>query len=162
MNRGNRLRPMRPPLHLHNTPRRMRGVSLVEVLVSVVVIGIGLLGIAAMQSVALRGSQGSLETSQAVIQTTAILEAIRANRARAADYNTAGMVCNVPAAAGTLAQRDLGNWLTSLKATIGTPGDDTTCGQISGCPANCEVTVRWDDSRAGGSATRTLVTRTRI
>lgn len=162
MNRGNRLRPMRPPLHLHNTPRRMRGVSLVEVLVSVVVIGIGLLGIAAMQSVALRGSQGSLETSQAVIQTTAILEAIRANRARAADYNTAGMVCNVPAAAGTLAQRDLGNWLTSLKATIGTPDDETTCGQISGCPANCEVTVRWDDSRAGGSATRTLVTRTRI
>ena len=144
--------------------KRMRGVSLIEVLVSVVVIGIGLLGIAAMQSVALRSGQSSFESSQAVMQTNAILEAMRANANDATDYNTGGMVCAVPAATGTLAQNDLRAWFTSLKATIGVgAADTTTCGEIAGCPDDCVITVRWDDSRAGGNAARsTFVTRTRI
>src|SRR5690606_10519903 len=66
---------------------RMRGISLIEVMVSVLVLGVGLLGIAAMQSVALRGGQSSLESTQAVMQTTAIIEAIRANWRNASDYN---------------------------------------------------------------------------
>lgn len=139
--------------------RRQRGVSLIEVLVSVVVLGIGLLGVAAMQAIALRGGQSSLESSQAVIQTTSILESIRANRANANAYNTAGLLCT-PGTAGTLAQNDLRDWITDLKATIG--NDAATCGQITGCPVNCEITVRWNDQRAGGSATREVVTRSSI
>lgn len=141
--------------------RRQRGVSLIEVLVSVVVLSIGLLGVAAMQSIALRGGQSSLETSQAVIQTSSILESIRANSANANAYNTGGMLCTA-GTAGTLAQNDLRAWVDTLKLTMGTPGDATTCGQITGCPANCEVTVRWNDTRAGGSATRQIVTRSSI
>ena len=141
----------------------MRGVSLIEILVSVVVLGVGLLGVAAMQAVALRGGQSSLETSQAVMQTNAIAEAMRANRARAGDYNTTGMVC-AAGAGGTLAQNDIAAWLTDLKTTIGgnAATDTTTCGEILNCPDNCQITVRWSDVRAGGSATRELVTRTRI
>jgi len=41
--------------------RGAQGMSMIEVLVSVMVLGVGLLGIAAMQSIALRGGQGSLE-----------------------------------------------------------------------------------------------------
>lgn len=142
--------------------RKMRGVSLIEVLVSVVIIGIGLLGIAAMQSVALRGGQSSLESSLAVMQTNAIIEAMRANRTNATNYN-GGMLCAVPTATATLAQNDLRAWLTSLKSTIGAGATDTTtCGQVAGCPNNCVITVRWDDTRAGGNAARTFVTRTRI
>lgn len=148
------------------SPRgRMRGISLIEVLVSVVVIAIGLLGIAAMQSVALRGSQSSLESSQAVMQTNAILEAMRANRRNAANYVTA-MTCAVPTATGTLAQRDLNNWFTSLKSSIVGPAavaaDTTVCASIAGCPDACVITVRWNDTRAGGNATRNFVTRTTI
>lgn len=141
--------------------RAMRGVSLVEILVSVVIIAVGLLGIAAMQSMALRGTQSSLESSQAVIQTNSIMEAMRANRSNAAQYNTAGMVC-APPGGGALAQNDLRDWVTALKSSIGQPGDATTCGQISGCPDACVVTVRWDDARAGGGAARQVVTETRI
>lgn len=148
-------------------PGKMRGISLIEVLVSVVIIAIGLLGIAAMQSVALRGSQSSLESSQAVMQTNAILEAMRANRANAANYIVD--TCAVPSATATatLAQSDLRAWITSLKSTIVGPAavatDATVCGQIEGCPDNCVITVRWDDTRAGGNAVRsTFVTRTRI
>ena len=141
--------------------RQARGVSLIEVLVSVVILGVGLLGIAAMRSVALRSGQSSLESSQGVMQTMSITESMRANRVNAAAYNLGAMQCTVPAG-GTLAQNDIAAWITALKTTIGTAGDTSTCGQITGCPLNCVITVRWDDSRAGGAAARTVVTRARI
>ena len=145
--------------------RQMRGVSLIEVLVSVVILGVGLLGIAAMQSVALRSGQSSLESSQAVMQTTSITEAMRANRvnANAGAYNLGAMQCAVPAG-GTLAQNDIAAWITALKDTIGSGAatDTSTCGQITGCPFNCVITVQWDDSRAGGAAARQIVTRAGI
>ena len=81
----------------------VRGMSLIEVMVSVLILAVGLLGIAAMQSYALRGGQGSLESSQAVMQTGAILEAMRANRG--VDYSMAKQ-CNVPAARATLVAND--------------------------------------------------------
>ena len=141
--------------------RRQAGLSLIEILVSVVILGIGLLGVAAMQSLALRGGQSSLEASQAVMQTNAIIEAMRANRTNANAYNGA-MLCAVPSG-GTLAQNDIANWISSLKTSIaGVTTDTTTCGQITGCPANCVITVQWDDSRAGGEADRTFTTRTTI
>ena len=142
-------------------PARIRGVGLIEVLISVLILGIGLLGIAAMQSLALRGGQGSLESSQAVMQTNSIIEAMRANRANAADYVLAGMQCSAPTA-GTLAQNDVVAWITALKATI--PGGITTCGQIIALPAPnaYRITVQWDDQRAGGEATRQIVTETLI
>lgn len=143
--------------------RHQAGLSLIEILVSVVILGIGLLGVAAMQSLALRGGQSSLEASQAVIQTNAIIEAMRANRANAASYNTGAMVCAVPAAAGTLAANDMAAWMSNLKISItGSDADTTTCAEITGCPDDCEVTVRWDDSRAGGGAEREFSTRTTI
>jgi len=142
--------------------RAMRGISLLEVLVSVVVLSIGLLGVAAMQSVALRGGQSSLESSQATIQTTAIIEAMRANPAAGAAYNV-GMTCAVPAG-GTQAQNDVRDWISSLKSTIGTgpASDTTTCGSIANCPATCTITVQWDDARAGGGNQRQMTTVTRI
>ncbi len=137
-----------------------RGIGLIEVLVSVLVLGIGLLGVAALQALALRGGQSSLESSQGVMQATGIIEAMRANQANAANYNIA-MTCAVPTG-GSLAQNDLRDWIAGLKSTMGTAADTTTCGQITGCPDACVVTVRWDDARAGGAATRSVATRTRI
>ena len=143
-----------------------RGMSLIEVLVSVLVLSLGLLGIAAMQSMALRGGQSSLESSQAVMQASSIFEAMRSNRDNAADYNV-GKTCSVGAISGTtLAKNDLKAWLTAAKTTIGgVATDTTTCGEISGCPADCVVTLYWDDSRGGsdqGGSTRSLAVEARI
>ena len=88
--------PAMPSRRLPSASRsRVSGLSLIEVLVSVLILGIGLLGIAAMQSMALRGGQSSLESSQVVISTNSIIEAMRANRANAANYNTGGKRCAV-------------------------------------------------------------------
>jgi type IV pilus assembly protein PilV len=138
-----------------------QGAGLIEVLVAVLVMGIGLLGIAAMQATALRSSQSALEYSQAVVQTYSILDAMRANRdaALAGNYSV-GMTCAAPGG-GTLATNDLGAWVASMKQTLG----DTACGQIALNGDVFTITVRWDDRRATGSEVvdnRTVQTQTRL
>ena len=65
----------------HGRARAVAGVGLIEVLIAVVVLAFGLLGIAAMQITSLRSSQSALERSQAVAQSYAMFDAMRANRA---------------------------------------------------------------------------------
>lgn len=150
-------------------PRPARGLSLIEVMVSVLVLGIGLLGIAAMQSTALRGGQSSLESSQAVMATNGIIEAMRANRANAASYNG---TWSTPPTGTTQATHDLNEWLAAMRGVADWNPDTPTPAQptlgataqatIAGCPDACVITVRWDDSRAGGGSARTMVTEARI
>ena len=149
-----------------SVPRHVRGVSLIEVMVSVLVLAVGMLGIAAMQSLALRGGQGSLESSQAVMATSSILESIRANRTQADSYNLA-KACTTPTAVTTLADYDKKAWVAALKSTIGSgTADTTTCGEITNCDdanaTNCTITVYWDDSRAGGDSSRSLSVEAQI
>ena len=146
-------------------PRQVRGIGLIEVMVSVLVLAIGLLGIAAMQSMALRGGQGSLESTQAVMATNSILEAVRANREQADSYNMA-KTCAIPSG-GTTAANDKAAWISDLKTSIGSGlADTTTCGEIANCDdanaTNCTITVYWDDTRAGGGASRTLSVESQI
>jgi type IV pilus assembly protein PilV len=139
----------------------MAGVSMIEVLISIVVLAFGLLGIASMQMLALRNSQASLERSQATVQTYAILDAMRANLAvaRIGGYNLAAMTCAVPEKAGTLASTDLHNWVTTLKSksSLG----ESACAHINCGGADCLITVEWDDSRGKSDPTR-ITTRTRL
>ena len=149
---------------LRSGPAQVRGIGLIEVMVSLVVLAIGLLGIAAMQSLALRGGQGSLESSQAVMQTGSILEAMRANPG--VDYTMAKQ-CSVPTGVATLVAYDRREWIRALKNTIGSGEltDTTTCGQIACNAGVCTVTVFWNDVRAGsdqGGAARNLQTSARI
>jgi type IV pilus assembly protein PilV len=128
------------------------GVSLIEVLISVLILSIGLLGIAAMQATALRNSQSSVERSQAVIATYSILDSIRANpdiisnTASVTDYNMARTCASAPpASAGTLISNDRRDWVIALGNGLGS----TACGQIACVAADrsCTITVDWNDAR---------------
>lgn len=148
----------RPPL------LQIRGSSLIEVLIAVLIMGIGMLGIAAMQATALRNSQSSLERSQAVAHSYAILDAMRADRVAAMGnaYDSPTLVCTAPASDGSLANASLADWLSGLEATFG--DSDSTCGQVQCNGADCTVTVQWDDSRAddgvaAGSTEHQLITQ---
>ncbi|MDP1900258.1 MAG: type IV pilus modification protein PilV [Rubrivivax sp.] len=140
--------------------RAQRGVGLIEVLVSVLIVTVGLLGAVALQATALRNNQGSFERTQTSILTQGIFDAMRANLAgvTANGYNTGGFVCVAPAA-GSLATRDIARWVGNLHAQIN-PG---ACGSIA-CAANvCTVSVQWDDSRAtGGSNAQTITMRAQL
>lgn len=151
---------------LRAAPAGQIGAGLLEVMIAVLIMGIGLLGIAAMQAVALRNSQSSMERTQAVIQSYAILEAMRANRVAviAGEYNRA-LVCDPPAAVATLAQADVNAWIGSLEQTLG--DSPNTCGTIACNGADCTVTVQWNDSRGrdnagAGNPTYRVATRTQL
>lgn len=143
-----------------------RGVSLLEVLIAVLILAIGMLGVAALQSSALRNSQSSLERSQAVIYTYTILDSMRSNVAiaRAGGYNMAMVTgaCTPPAAAADLSVNDRRMWITSLQANMGA----TACGDINCAAAgaagtsSCVVRVRWNDSRAAGLAANERIVST--
>ena len=58
-----------------------QGFSLIEILVAVLVIAIGLLGVAGMQLIGLKGNQQSFSKNQAAHHAQAILEKMRGNPA---------------------------------------------------------------------------------
>jgi type IV pilus assembly protein PilV len=140
-------------------PRAIAGVGMIEVLIAIVILAFGLLGIAALQMTALRGSQSALQRSQATVQTYAILDAMRANRetARIGGYNLTTMTCSAPER-GSLAMNDLANWIGSLKQALG----DSACAMVVCGSIECEISVQWDDARADGESEQTIKTVTRL
>lgn len=139
---------------------RQRGASLLEVMIAVLVLAIGMLGMAALQAVTLKNSGSAAERSSAVIQSYGMLDMMRANldAARAGLYNQ-GWLCQAPAG-GTRVGNDLRQWITQMQATMGS----TACGRITCDADTCEVGVRWDDSRATGGEAEPLeiVTMSRL
>lgn len=155
-------------MSLHPSPRStfaraargQRGVGLIEVLVSVLVVTLGLLGAAALQASALRNNQSSYERTQSSILSQAIFDAMRANLVDVAAnaYNTSGYVCTPPVAAG-LANSDKARWITTLQQQI----HSGACGEIVCATSACTVRVRWDDSRAaGGSSAQVIELRAQL
>ena len=130
-----------------------RGFALLEVLIAVLVLSIGLLGIAALQASALRNNQSALERSQAVVQSYAMLDAMRANPigARNGDYNLAKSCASAPPAAGDLIAKEKRSWIQSLGSALG--NDAATCGTIACVAGVCIITVEWNDSRGFGGTT---------
>jgi len=63
-----------------NTPSRARGFTLVEVMVAVIVICIGLLGIAKMQALALSNMTASRLRSLAAIEAASLAASMHSNR----------------------------------------------------------------------------------
>lgn len=145
--------------------RRQIGSSLLEVLIAVFVLAIGMLGIAAMQAVTLKNTGSSAERSNAVIQSYAMLDMMRANRdaARGGSYNQ-GWLCAAaeidPDTGNARIGGDVNRWISQLQQSMG----PSACGRISCGASRCEVGVRWDDSRGtGGEADpQELTTVTRL
>lgn len=117
------------------------GMTLIEVLVAVLVLGVGLLGAAAVQLNALKRTHSSLMTSQASFIAYDMLDRIRANRA--ADYTV-----STPARGNfsVVRDQDLYDFTHNIEAF----GGPTAKGQISLNRGGFTVSITWDDSRAGG------------
>ena len=139
-----------------STPARsatQRGSSLLEVLIAVLILGIGMLGMAALQSTTLKNSASSASRSQAVIQTYSLLDSLRIDRAQAnaGRYNVSSWSCqSVTAGTGDTNDYSVFNsWLSRVKANL----DSTACAKVV-CAADnggfhtCTVDLKWNDSRA--------------
>lgn len=113
-----------------------RGFTLIEVLISILILSVGLLGAAAMQLQSLKFTQGSQWRSQANFLAYDIVERIRANRTNVGSYALA--LSDGPPGGGldTIAKIDLSDWLGQLSTTI--PGGD---GSITWTNASRELVI---------------------
>ncbi len=134
------------------TRRSQSGISLLEVLVSILVLALGILGLAALQAYAMRGGMSAEQSSQAVLVAYDMMDRIRSNRtaALAGDYNLA-FAAAPPSGDGVapLADDDLADWFSTQLGLL--PSGD---GEIACTTAGmCRVSVQWDDSRVDPGAT---------
>src|SRR3546814_13066615 len=67
--------------------KSQQGISLIEVMVSVLILAIGVLGVAALQPVALQNSGGSASRTKTAIQLYSMMDIIRDKRATIGIYN---------------------------------------------------------------------------
>jgi type IV pilus assembly protein PilV len=98
------------------TIKSIAGFSMIEVLITIVILMFGLLALAGLQGRAVTAQMESYQRSQALILLKDMADRISANRKNAASYVTAevgtGAAC--PAAGATTASKDLNEWCNSL------------------------------------------------
>ncbi|WP_304641603.1 type IV pilus modification PilV family protein [Pseudomonas sp.] len=95
-----------------------RGLTLIELMVTVVILLVGLLGLAGMQSRLQQSEVESYQRAQALLLLNDMSNRIMANRANAVDYVTtsatgAGNTC--PAAGNTRRSQDMAEWCAALQ-----------------------------------------------
>ena len=73
----------------HPSARRSRGTSLIEVLITLIILAIGLLGVAALQSKMGTSEIESYQREQALLALSDMMNRIQANSSQAASYVTA-------------------------------------------------------------------------
>ena len=142
---------------------RLAGFSLLEVLIALVILSVGLLGIAAMISTTLKSNDSAYMRTQATALAYNIIDRMRANRTAAengmydvampASAATGGNPTNCTGAtcgSATLAAYDLGQWEYDLATLLPQGRGAVTSTDNSGVTL-VTITVLWNDSRAQDS-----------
>ena len=135
-----------------------RGVSMIEVLVALLILTIGLLGVAGLQTQMQTAQLEAYQRSQAIMLMQDMIDRINANRKNAANYVTGGTplgTSNTTACATTttIAQRDMCAWSNLLLGAAEVTGGSTVGAMIGarGCvtlpvatmPRQAIVSVVW-------------------
>jgi type IV pilus assembly protein PilV len=153
---------------MHKNPafaRAQRGFTIVEALVTFLILSVGLLGMAGLQTKGLQMDQNAYQRSQAAMLGQDIADRMRVNTtsARTAAYDISlgddaqtGTNCVTGAcSAAAMAEFDLFQWKTSLAALL--PAGDgkiETAVSVTAAPAvDATITIFWDEFRKGATGT---------
>jgi type IV pilus assembly protein PilV len=147
--------------------RRQRGFSLIEVMVTMLLLSIGMLGIAGIIVTNMKNNQSAYARGQATMLVADIVDRMRANRGAAevspSPYELA--LATTPAAGGGVPGEDLRQWRTAVAAAV---PSGVGAVAVDAATRNVTVTIQWDDSRARGNgatvglAAQQLVVETRL
>lgn len=128
--------------------QRQAAFTLIEVLIAMVVLSIGLLGLASLQAAGMRSNNSAYMRSQASVLAYDIADRIRANRTadylsalpngtqNAACLSTPG--CNL----ASMAQNDIFEWQTAIGITL-----PLGTGTITLANGVYTISITWDDDR---------------
>ncbi|WP_298611198.1 hypothetical protein [uncultured Thiothrix sp.] len=135
--------------------QRQKGAGLIEILISVVVLAVGLTGVAAMQVRSVRNNAAALQHSIAVIQAQSMADLLAISRAQAlaGDFNITLTATNPTGQ--TFIPKSITEWRTSISSLLGAGATGSVnCVNAS---STCTILVQWDNSRATeGSAAQQL------
>ena len=130
-----------------NASSRQRGVTLIEVLVSIVIVVIGLLGLAGLQARIQLAEMEAFQRAQAIVLLADMTDRLNANRRNAMSYVTAtpmGTGQSVQdCSAMTGATRDLCEWSNALLGAAEASSGGSKVGAMigaRGCIANTVAT----------------------
>jgi type IV pilus assembly protein PilV len=130
------------------TTHGQRGMTLVEILVAIVVLSVGLLGLAGLQLKGLQVNQGSTFRWQAAMLAQDMADRMRADRAGASNGNYTQVLVagSTPSSTSASAQTELQDWWARVQML---PGANAKISAPGG-PANNQVTITvgWLDTRA--------------
>lgn len=123
------------------------GVSMIEVLVAIMILSVGLLGLAGLQSAGLTHNQSANSRSSASMLAYGLLDSMRANKvvAEGGAYDIGLGV--TPAGGSTMTSQDtsqdVNNWLNELAMAL----PDGTGAIVTDASGKVTITIQWDDSR---------------
>jgi type IV pilus assembly protein PilV len=142
--------------------KREQGFSLMEVLVTVVILSIGLLGLAGLQAKSQQFTQSSYLRSQAAVLANDIMDRMRANRTAALISPTSGYAIDMSGDAPSspsnchtgacdtddMAEFDKAQWLNTIANTLPSgDGEVATTPLPGGTGYLFQVSIQWDDPR---------------
>jgi type IV pilus assembly protein PilV len=137
------------------------GFTMLEVLVSILIMAIGMLGLAGLMAASMRNNHGAYHRTQAVWLAYDVADRMRANRqeALAGSYNIA-LGAAAPGG-GAINAVDLGQWLNAVSALPQGQGA-VNVADLAG-DRIVTITVQWNDTRAtGGDAAQQFQMQTRL
>jgi type IV pilus assembly protein PilV len=141
--------------HTLRVRQAQTGMTLIEVLITLVLISVGLLGAAALQLTTLKNTQESYVRSQAALLAADILDRMRSNQTgfNAGNYDMPNDATGFDqaGAAGTVAAADIAAWQTSINRLL--PGSDSdAAGRIVRNGRVVTITIRWREREEQAAA----------
>lgn len=135
--------------------RRIRGVGLIEVLVTLIILSTALLTLTALQTRSLQFNHSAYLRSQANVLAYDILDRVRINRDNAGSYNL-GLDDDAPSSSN-LEGQDLEEWRALIEATLPGGAGGISC---TGSPIACTVSIQWDEQNISGDESEDSTTFT--
>ena len=129
--------------------KRVSGFTMIEVLIALIVLSLGLLGLASLQVATTKFNHSAYLRSQATRLAYSMADRMRANRRAALESGAyagvdfvADPVCGAVAGA-TVAERDISAWRNALACSL--PAGNGRI--VIGANDVVTISIRWDDSR---------------
>jgi type IV pilus assembly protein PilV len=141
------------PRQSPRAPRPQRGLTLIEVMISMLLLAFGLLGMLGLKATALKQTGDANSRTVASIHANDILDRMRANPVRATTGQYAiGLADPAPVGPANVAQVDLAQWRARIVEQL--PGGT---GSVLVQPdGTAQIVIQWNERSEQGAATRAL------